>query len=35
MSDKRDNLSAKREDFSLVQPGSLLDSVLSQLPDEQ
>lgn len=35
MSDKRDNLPAKREEFSLAQPGSLLDAALSQLPKEQ
>ncbi|MES2983555.1 MAG: hypothetical protein V4727_14675 [Verrucomicrobiota bacterium] len=35
MSDKRDNLPAQREEFSLAQPGSLLDAALSQLPKEQ
>ncbi len=35
MSDNRDNLPAKRDDFSLAQPGSLLDEALSKLPKEQ
>ena len=35
MSDKRDNLPAKRDDFSLAKQGSLLDEALSKLPKEQ
>ncbi len=35
MSDQRDYLPAKREEFSLAQPGSLLESALSKLPKEQ
>jgi uncharacterized membrane protein len=35
MSNDQNNLPAKREDFTLVKPGSLLDEALSKLPKEQ
>jgi uncharacterized membrane protein len=35
MNERDKNLPAKREDFSLAQPGSLLDEALSKLPKEQ
>lgn len=35
MSDTRDNLPIKRENFSLAQPGSLLDEALAKLPKDQ
>ena len=35
MSNNRDDLPAKRDNFSLAQPGSLLDEALSKLPQDQ
>jgi len=35
MNERDKNLPAKRDDFSLAQPGSLLDEALSKLPKEQ
>lgn len=35
MKDKQNNLSTKKENFTLTQPGSLLDEVLAKLPEEQ
>lgn len=35
MSNERNNLPAKRDGFSLSQPGSLLDEALSSLPKDQ
>lgn len=35
MSNDQNNLPAKRDDFTLAKPGSLLDEALSKLPKEQ